>query len=262
MGNPYQLSPKARLKSWLGFGFPFDRHDWQVDRGDRQVHYVIDYYYNPAGPANAPPAGPADPTAPILTSSIYVDVRPAVQDLSSALDRLARFPARALQALKRPRFVAEGIDPSKVPPEELAKAACASATEKQAAAAEDRAEAAAAAAAAAAAGGGKAVEGGWAEVEARCQPLLEQLRSGGQSEEQRRSAQVALNYCMGRALCPSEAGAFMRALEGSKAAGQAGAAGGDEEEAFGAMTRCVVNASRARREAQASTVSSSNTALR
>ena len=33
MGNPYQLTPKARLLSWLGFGFPFDRHDWYVDRG-------------------------------------------------------------------------------------------------------------------------------------------------------------------------------------------------------------------------------------
>jgi cytochrome c heme-lyase len=37
MGNPHQLSPKSRIKSWLGYGFPFDRHDWFVDRGEEQV---------------------------------------------------------------------------------------------------------------------------------------------------------------------------------------------------------------------------------
>jgi cytochrome c heme-lyase len=39
MGNPYKLSPKARIKSWLGYGFPFDRHDWFVDRGAEQVSW-------------------------------------------------------------------------------------------------------------------------------------------------------------------------------------------------------------------------------
>ena len=99
MGNPYKLSPKARLKSWLGYGFPFDRHDWMVDRGDRLVHYIIDYYYNPGGPANPPPAFPGDPTAPVLTTSIYVDVRPAVEDVGSVLDRLVHFPRRAMQSV-------------------------------------------------------------------------------------------------------------------------------------------------------------------
>jgi hypothetical protein len=268
MGNPYLLSPKARLKSWLGFGFPFDRHDWQVDRGDRQVHYVIDYYYNPSGPANAPAAGPEDPTAPVLTTSIHVDVRPAVADWSSAWDRLRRFPERALHALRRPRFVAEGIDPSKVPPEELAKAACVSESEKKANQAEDLAEARAAQAAqaakaaGAAGAAGKGQEqggGGWAEVESRCQPILERLK-GELSAEERRGTAVALNYCMGRALCPSEAGAFMRALEGSKVEGE-------EEQAFEAMKSCVVSASRARQAQEAAAAaaagsSSSGTALR
>jgi hypothetical protein len=30
MGRPFDLTPKARLKSWFGYGLPFDRHDWEV----------------------------------------------------------------------------------------------------------------------------------------------------------------------------------------------------------------------------------------
>ena len=40
------LTPMARIKGWLGYGVPFDRHDWHIDRGDgRLVRYVIDYWY-------------------------------------------------------------------------------------------------------------------------------------------------------------------------------------------------------------------------
>ncbi len=261
MGNPYELSPKARVKSWLGFGFPFDRHDWQVDRGDRLVHYVIDYYYNPAGPANAPAASADDATAPVLTTSIHVDVRPAVEDLGSAWDRLRRFPERALQALRRPRFVAEGIDPSKVPAEELAKAACESESERKRGAQEDRAEAAAAAAAAAAPPRSARADP-WDEVDDKCKPLLERLRTEGISLEERRGVQVAFNYCMGRVLCPAQAADYQRAISGSAAAGSAGAAGGEEEEAFGAMTRCVVDATLARRAQAQAQAGSGSTALR
>ena len=254
MGNPYQLSPKARIKSWLGFGFPFDRHDWFVDRGDRQVHYVIDYYYNPSGPANAP-LGSAEAAAgagPLLTTSIHVDVRPAVEDFSSAVDRLLRFPSRALAALKRPRFFAEGIDPSKVPPEELGKAACVS-DEKKIAEDEARVEAAALKASAKAAAQGGGGGGGAGDEVDKCHPILEKLKREGpsMSDDERRSTQVALNYCMGRALCPGDAAAYMRALEASKASGGVGAAGGNEEEAFGAMTKCVIAATRARNVAAA-----------
>jgi hypothetical protein len=31
-GRPKDLTPRARLKSWLGYALPFDRHDWTVDR--------------------------------------------------------------------------------------------------------------------------------------------------------------------------------------------------------------------------------------
>uniref|UniRef100_A0A915CZU8 Holocytochrome c-type synthase n=1 Tax=Ditylenchus dipsaci TaxID=166011 RepID=A0A915CZU8_9BILA len=39
------ISPNARIRSWLGYELPFDRHDWVVDRcGQRDVRYIIDYY--------------------------------------------------------------------------------------------------------------------------------------------------------------------------------------------------------------------------
>lgn len=187
------------------------------------MHYIIDYYYNPNGPANAAPAV-AEPGAPQLTTSIYVDVRPAVESLGGALDRLRRFPERALAALRRPRFVAEGIDPSRAEKEEgpthgegLSVTAAPPATNK------------------------------WAAVDAKCKPLLSRLQAAG-DEGERRSAQVALNYCMGRELCPEEAGGFMRVLEANKALGKEGEAGGREEEAFQAMTKCLVAMARKRKE--------------
>lgn len=45
-GRPDELSPLARLSSWLGGPLPFDRHDWYVDRCGTEVRYVIDFYFD------------------------------------------------------------------------------------------------------------------------------------------------------------------------------------------------------------------------
>lgn len=61
---------------------PFDRHDWYVlrHRGaapSEEVRYVIDYY-----------SGPPEPTGePVF----YLDVRPAVDTPSAAIERLFRW---------------------------------------------------------------------------------------------------------------------------------------------------------------------------
>jgi cytochrome c heme-lyase len=88
-GKPHDLSPKARLKLLFGHPAPFDRHDWVVDRGGKEVRYVIDYYHDESQ-VNA------DQT-PKLTDlnsmkSIQVDVRPALDSVDSILDRLCRMP--------------------------------------------------------------------------------------------------------------------------------------------------------------------------
>ena len=36
-GRPTDYSPKARLRSLVGYQLPFDRHDWVVDRCGKQV---------------------------------------------------------------------------------------------------------------------------------------------------------------------------------------------------------------------------------
>lgn len=43
-GKAKDYSPRARIRSWMGYELPFDRHDWIVDRCGRDVRYIIDYY--------------------------------------------------------------------------------------------------------------------------------------------------------------------------------------------------------------------------
>ncbi|CAL1535571.1 unnamed protein product [Lymnaea stagnalis] len=43
-GFATKYSPRARLRSWMGYELPFDRHDWVVDRNGKEIRYIIDYY--------------------------------------------------------------------------------------------------------------------------------------------------------------------------------------------------------------------------
>mmetsp|Transcript_7683 Transcript_7683/g.16608 ORF Transcript_7683/g.16608 Transcript_7683/m.16608 type:complete len:279 (+) Transcript_7683:69-905(+) len=73
-GKPHDLSPIAWIRSMLGGGEPFDRHDWVVDRCGREVRYVIDFYFYDEK-AGTPEA-------------FEIVARPALDSLDSALDRL------------------------------------------------------------------------------------------------------------------------------------------------------------------------------
>lgn len=54
---------------------PFDRHDWIVEReSGEEVRYVIDFY-----------SGQPEPGRPL---SVYLDVRPALDSIDGAVDRL------------------------------------------------------------------------------------------------------------------------------------------------------------------------------
>ncbi|KAJ2689370.1 Cytochrome c1 heme lyase [Coemansia spiralis] len=76
-GKAKELTPKARVRSWLGYQTPFDRHDWTVDRCGKQVRYVIDFY-----------EGKRDGRNP-LAPSFFLDVRPAMT-VEGAWDRVRR----------------------------------------------------------------------------------------------------------------------------------------------------------------------------
>mmetsp|Transcript_11223 Transcript_11223/g.20742 ORF Transcript_11223/g.20742 Transcript_11223/m.20742 type:complete len:270 (+) Transcript_11223:65-874(+) len=76
MGRPKDLSPKANLRSWLGYAKPFDRHDWYVDRCGEEVRYVIDFY-----------SGTAPPEGASHAVSMFLDARPALDNWQAVVDR-------------------------------------------------------------------------------------------------------------------------------------------------------------------------------
>lgn len=95
-GRPKDLTPKARLKTFLGYvldsryslyselmpasrySAPFDRHDWIVERCGKQIRYVIDFY---TGHSNKPGSN----------LSFYLDARPALDNWDGVRMRAERF---------------------------------------------------------------------------------------------------------------------------------------------------------------------------
>jgi len=73
-GKATEYSPRARIRSWLGYELPFDRHDWIVDRCGREVRYVIDYY----------DGGSPDERFRFA----ILDVRPAMDSFENIYDRI------------------------------------------------------------------------------------------------------------------------------------------------------------------------------
>jgi len=63
-GDSKKMTPRATIRTLLGYHPPFDRHDWVVDRCGKKVEYVIDFY-----------SGRPDPRQPEKVS-FYLDVRP------------------------------------------------------------------------------------------------------------------------------------------------------------------------------------------
>ncbi|KAA3673202.1 cytochrome c heme-lyase [Paragonimus westermani] len=72
-GDAKNYSPRARIRSLLGYELPFDRHDWIVDRCGRDVRYVIDYY----------DGGVLDENGQFA----LLDVRPALDSFEALWDR-------------------------------------------------------------------------------------------------------------------------------------------------------------------------------
>lgn len=73
-GKATAFSPRARIRSWMGYELPFDRHDWIVDRCGKEVRYVIDYY----------DGGTMDPHYRFA----LLDVRPAMDSFENLWDRM------------------------------------------------------------------------------------------------------------------------------------------------------------------------------
>ncbi|CAP23667.1 Protein CBR-CCHL-1 [Caenorhabditis briggsae] len=100
-GDAKNISPRARFRKLvLGYAYPFDRHDWIVDRcGTKEVQYVIDYY----------DGGAVDPESKLFT---VLDVRPAMNSPGNIWDRM-------VVAYWRFKFETLGMTPNlPIPPTE------------------------------------------------------------------------------------------------------------------------------------------------
>ncbi|KAL6451560.1 CYT2 Holocytochrome-c1 synthase [Candida maltosa Xu316] len=70
-GDSKKLTPRAWIKSLIGYEAPFDRHDWKVNRCGVEVEYVIDFY-------NA------------ANNQVNLDVRPKLNSLEGVKMRFGR----------------------------------------------------------------------------------------------------------------------------------------------------------------------------
>ncbi|GLH14917.1 Cytochrome c heme lyase [Gryllus bimaculatus] len=74
-GRAKDYSPRARIRYWMGYELPFDRHDWIIDRCGKEVRYVIDYY----------DGGAVDTKN---YNFAILDVRPAMDSWENVWDRM------------------------------------------------------------------------------------------------------------------------------------------------------------------------------
>lgn len=72
-GKAKDYSPRARIRSLMGYELPFDRHDWIVDRCGKNVRYIIDYY--------------SSDNSPNKYQVAVLDVRPALDSFEALWDR-------------------------------------------------------------------------------------------------------------------------------------------------------------------------------
>ena len=114
VGRPKDISPKAWLNSRLFMTQePFDRHDWyiqdnhSVEGGEsgEPRRYVIDFYEGKEKTGHlasslASPNGVQDNKMPVMKPpSMYIDVRPALDNPSAAVDRMTMLVRETLPGL-------------------------------------------------------------------------------------------------------------------------------------------------------------------
>lgn len=166
LGKPDDLSPKAYFKTLLGHPYPFDRHDWVVDRGGREVRYVIDYYHDESGVSDDVTPSLSDANA---MKSIVVDVRPALDSPQALYDRVMYMPFK--------RFLHQtDFNPLPIlPPKNMKRAEDAKLTQ---------------------------LKQHWASITSSCAAQKEKLQLCD-SDESCAAAAVALQRCTASILCPS-----------------------------------------------------------
>jgi cytochrome c heme-lyase len=185
MGRPDDLTPLAWIKATLYpprmRQYPFDRHDWFIDRCGKEVRYVIDYYHDEEkSPLDQMPKDQKDASA---IKSIVFDARPALDSPGAFFDRL-RMPimeklgmAPKLEPL-RPAAAPERPAYAKPAPVDFSKA--------------DE----------------PAMKKYSDTIQSKCRSVREALQNCGQDENQCRKLSVSLFHCMSTVVCPDRAKAY------------------------------------------------------
>ena len=88
-GNAKKISPRARIRNWLGYELPFDRHDWYVNRCGKTIHYIIDFYdvEKQAKGADQSSSNKDEEVKPKEVFLSAIDARPALDSMSALWDR-------------------------------------------------------------------------------------------------------------------------------------------------------------------------------
>lgn len=204
MGKPHELSPAARFRTWFrGYPMPFDRHDWIVDRcGNGEARYIIDYYYREG------------------TDPIEIHVRPAVDSLSAAWDRLRQGAAYV-------RNTVLGEDSATLPLDQRVGSLMAQSWKNDQVLQ------------------GETLDGDEftflsnlkpkdiqeiaSDVQQRCAKVGQAFQDAGDDPAKMEQANMSVNYCMAQRICKPQANDFMAALENN----------GDEVTAYKKMTACL-----------------------
>jgi cytochrome c heme-lyase len=185
MGRPDDLTPLAFIKAKLypprHRRYPFDRHDWFIDRCGTEVRYVIDYYHDEEhSPLDKMPKDQKDPTA---IKSITFDARPALDSPMAFYDRIRMplleklgmgpkvDPLPAPARPDRPAYV-------KPPPIEFTKV--------------DQ----------------PTMKKYSDTIQTKCRAVREALQTCGDDENQCRKLSVSLFHCMATVVCPDRAMAY------------------------------------------------------
>ncbi|WFD35051.1 holocytochrome-c synthase [Malassezia cuniculi] len=90
VGKPNELTWRARMRGFMGFQLPFDRHDWIIVRNGednpQQVRYIIDFYAGRGADSERRDMLNANPGV-----SFHLDVRPAPSTFEGIAMRMHRW---------------------------------------------------------------------------------------------------------------------------------------------------------------------------
>lgn len=181
-GRPDTLTPIAWVKNALGYGKPFDRHDWTVQRSDNtQVRYVIDYYFDDE--KSAEDQVPALHSASSV-KSITMYARPAIDSFDTLVDRIKYPLTELLSGLRAPDVSKRAAlleknqgDKESLPPLTVEE-----------------------------------VEGTFSKIKASCRDCFQDVKTCS-DEISCATAATALQMCMGRIICLPEANQFSKTLD-------------------------------------------------